>query len=381
VVSLETTSLSTKKRMMKNIVFYFFLSLYLITLTGCNSITNTKEAPDSSEVLDQDEDQINNFIGTLKILSLNTWQQGTSVEGGYEALVRIIVASEADVIMLSEIRNYNNTIFTDQIVQSLKDRGIKFYSFNSEKSPVILSKFPINSTPSINSNALAKCIIQLNPNIKVALYAAHLDYTHYACYLPRGYDGITWKKLESPVLEVDKILDQNKASQRDEAIEVFIKDALIEKAQENLVFLAGDFNEPSHLDWGEASKNKFDHNGTVVPWNNSITLEENGFVDSYREKYPDPVTYPGITWPANNMNVDLSKLVWTPEADERDRIDFIYYHENARIELKDIFIVGPVGCIVNGHREDSSPGEDKFIVPEGIWPSDHKGVLATFIIK
>lgn len=366
---------------MKNIVSYILLSLQLIILIACKPNTKAEYTVESSEMLNDSESMANNFTGTFKVLSLNTWQQGTSVEGGYEALVKIIIASDADVIMLSEIRNYNNTIFTDQMVQSLKDYGMQFYSFNSGKSPVVLSKFPINATPSINSTSLAKCIIQLNTNIKVALYAAHLDYTHYACYLPRGYDGITWKKLESPVLEVDKILKQNKASQRDEAIEVFIEDALNEKAQENLVFLAGDFNEPSHLDWGQASKNKFDHNGTVVPWNNSITLKENGFVDSYREKYPDPVDYPGLTWPANNDQAELSKLAWTPEADDRDRIDFIYYQQNSKISLKDILIVGPVGSIVHGKRLDSNPGKDTFWTPDGIWPSDHKGVLATFIIK
>jgi hypothetical protein len=215
----------------------------------------------------------------------------------------------------------------------------------------------------------------------VAVYAAHLDYTHYACYLPRGYDGVTWKKLPAPVLDIDKILQQNKESERDEAIDIFVNDALKETKKGNMVLLAGDFNEPSHLDWAEESKYLFDHNGTVIPWHNSITLRQNGFLDAYREKYPNPVTHPGITWPANNENVALSKLVWTPDADDRERIDFIYYPEDKRIILKNIVIVGPEGSIVKGKRAASNLRKDQFLTPKGIWPSDHKGILAIFNIK
>jgi len=40
-----------------------------------------------------------------------------------------------------------------------------------------------------------------------------------------------------------------------------IKDARKEKG--NIILLGGDFNEPSHLDWKENTKNLWDHNGTV----------------------------------------------------------------------------------------------------------------------
>ncbi|MBU2949305.1 endonuclease/exonuclease/phosphatase family protein [Tamlana agarivorans] len=320
------------------------------------------------------------FNGTLKVLTLNTWHEGVSVTGGFNAIVEVIIQSKADVVVLVEIRNYNNVTFSHKIKDELKSRNETFYTFNSGKSAIILSKFPMTSSPNLDTPALSKSIVKLNETTSVAVYGAHLDYTHYACYLPRGYDGITWKKLPSPITDVSKILEQNKASQRDEAIAVFVEDAEKERQNGNLVLLGGDFNEPSHLDWTIATKDLFDHNGTVVPWHNSLTLKNKNYLDAYRVKYPDPVTHPGHTWAAHNTRVELSKLVWTPTADDRDRIDFIYYNKDTRLTLDDVIVVGPKGSIVRGQGVQET-SQDEFLLSQIFWPSDHKGVLATFKIN
>ncbi len=364
---------------MKNIIIGFFFMLLGVG-HGCASSDKNEQheenAPDISEFFSEVP-----FDGTLKVLSLNTWHHGESVEGGFDAIVEVILQTEADVVMLCEIRNTNNVIFSTKITKALEEKGAVYHSFNSGKSPIILSKFPIVSRPAINSTSLTKCIVKLNESINVAVYSAHLDYTHYACYLPRGYDGITWQKLPAPVLDLSAILAQNKASARDEAIELFVKDAAKEKEKENLILLAGDFNEPSHLDWTLETKDLFDHNGMVVPWHCSKILEAHDYKDAYRIKYPDPALYPGHTWSAYNKDVELSKLVWTPEADDRDRIDFIYYNDDFRLTLEDIMVVGPSASIVRGQGFQDDTLLDKFLLPKGKWPSDHKGVLATFKIE
>ncbi|MGY0038407.1 endonuclease/exonuclease/phosphatase family protein [Pedobacter sp. NJ-S-72] len=179
---------------------------------------------------------------------------------------------------------------------------------------------------------------------------------------------------------MNKVLEQNLASERDEAINAFIADADTEQKKGNIVILGGDFNEPSHLDWTEETKNLFDHNGTVVPWQNSLALKNKGYKDAYRVKYPDPVKYPGFTWAAFNQDAALSSLVWAPDADERDRIDFIYYNQDKRISLDDIIVVGPSGSIVRGKGFEDAQQYDPFLKPNGIWPTDHKGILANFKI-
>ncbi len=66
----------------------------------------------------------------------------------------------------------------------------------------------------------------------------------------------------------------------------------------NLVVLGGDFNEPSHLDWQQNTKDMRDHNGLVINWDCSVLLYEAGFKDAYREIYPDAVTHPEIYIPS-----------------------------------------------------------------------------------
>jgi endonuclease/exonuclease/phosphatase family metal-dependent hydrolase len=355
---------------MKNKIV-FFVSLFFLATTVCSATGCSPKMPirHTAKI---------SFDAQLKVLSLNTWHEGTTVKGGFDAIVEVILQSEANIVLLSEVRNYNGVLFTEHILEALKEKGMTFYCSNLKSDAVVLSKFPIESTSAINGS-ITKCMIRLNKKTSIAVYAAHLDYTHYACYLPRGYDGVDWKKLPQPILDTEKILQQNIDSDRDEEIALFVKDAQEERKKGTLILLGGDFNEPSHLDWTAATKDLFDHNGTVVPWHNSLTLQNNGFLDAYRVKYPDPVKNPGFTWPAYNTNVEFSKLLWAKDADERDRIDFIYFYPNKKLSLKDAVIVGPTGSIVKGKGVEMQD-QDKFLKPNGIWPTDHKGVLATFSI-
>ena len=79
----------------------------------------------------------------------------------------------------------------------------------------------------------------------------------------------------------------------------------------------------------------------------------------------------------HNPDMPVERLTWAPEADERDRIDFIYYIPATGWEVKDAVIVGPKSSIIRSQRveEDS---QDVFSTPAGVWPTDHKGVLIKF---
>lgn len=188
------------------------------------------------------------------------------------------------------------------------------------------------------------------------------------------------KKLPAPVNDADSVLAANRISFRDEGVKALLEDAGKEIKKGNLVVLGGDFNEPSHLDWQQNTKDMRDHNGLVINWDCSVLLYEAGFKDAYREIYPDAVTHPGFTFPAGNKDADLNKLVWLPDMDERDRIDFIYYYPDPSLSLDNAVIVGPSQNILKGEIIEND-SEDQFIKPTGIWPSDHKGMFSTFLIK
>ncbi len=313
---------------------------------------------------------------SLKVLQFNIWQEGTKVDGGFEAIVNTIVQTNADLVSLVEVRNYNEVDFVDKLVRALADKGLEYFG-ESGNDTGIISKYPIQEHRRfIDHGSISKAIITFHGN-KVVFYAGHLDYTHYACYLPRGYDGTSWKKMQAPVTGIEKIEKMNLDSQRDELIQLFIEDAQKETSQGKIVIYCGDNNEPSHLDWTEKTKSLFDHNGVIFEWNTTKTMENHGFKDAFREKFPNPVTHPGFTWPADNVNAPLNKLTWAPDSDERDRIDFCIFYPNERINLSDIKIVGPYGSIVRNQRIEEH-NRDVFIVPSEGWPSDHKGLLTTF---
>lgn len=319
----------------------------------------------------------------LSVLQFNIWQEGTMVAGGFEAIADEVARLEPDLVTLSEPRNYHGTRFCDRIVEALARRGKTYYSFYSYDSG-LLSRHPLTDSATVfpiqgdhGTVHKLRTTVAGNP---VAVYTAHLDYQSDTYYEVRGYDGNDWHRMEAPLLDVPVILQRNDASLRDDAVREFLADARREVEQGSYVFLGGDFNEPSHLDWTEATKDSADHHGIVVPWTCTRLLEEGGFRDAYRECYPNPVTHPGYTYPADNPAVPVNKLTWAPLSDERERIDYVFFYPRRGLRVQEAVVVGPRGCIRRGERVVET-GQDRFVEPLGVWPSDHKGVLIRFRMK
>jgi len=349
------------KNSLAKIVYVFFIATVILLFQTNLKAQNTK----------------------ISVLQLNIWQEGTKVQGGYEAIVDEISRLSPNFVLFSEVRNYNNQAFHERIIKSLKAKGHVYYSFFSDDSG-ILSKHPITDSATIyglkHDNGSIYKLKTIIDGISFAVYTAHLDYKNYANYLPRGYNGKTWLKMKHPVIDTLKIAKMNHASEREEAIQKFIEDANREFANGSNIILAGDFNEPSFKDWTEETKNSFDHNGVVYKWPVSLLLDKHGYIDAYRELYPSTFKNPGFTYPSDNKDKTIKKLTWAPKADERDRIDFIFYKTDNELLLKKISILGPKSSIKKNKRVDEQT-EDVFIKPLGVWPSDHKGVFAEFELK
>lgn len=308
----------------------------------------------------------------LKILQLNVWQDATQVEGAFDALVNEIYEHQPDIVTLCEVRNYDNVNFTERLCQHLKERGVIYYTFDCLDGGII-SKYPIQENSILETTTINRAIIPIGSK-KIAVYAVHLDYTHYACYLPRGYDGITWKERPLPS-SVDEILQQNDASKRIQQIKCLIGQAEKDLDDGCEIIIGGDFNEPSWMDWQEDTRNLYDHKGFVVPWTTTKILADSGYHDAYRVLYPSAVTHPGFTWISDNKNKKVEELTWAPKADERDRIDFIFY-KGKNLRVIDAAVFGPKTSIVRNQRVEET-SDDKIIEPLDVWPSDHKGVLVT----
>lgn len=311
-------------------------------------------------------------------LQLNLWQECTMVAGGYDALVGEIERLAPDFVTLSEVRNYNGSDFTGRLCDSLKKRGIAYYSHFSDDSG-ILSRFPIKKFSTVyplkdDCGSIYRADIEAG-GIKLAVYTAHLDWHHYSCYNARGYDGTTWKETALPA-DGEEMLKLGSHSRRVEAIDTFLKDAKSRIEEGYAVLLGGDFNEPSFKDWTHKTAERYDHNGFAVNWEVTSLLEENGFTDLWRQLYPDPIKNPGITYPSDVPSLSAKKICWAPKADDRDRIDFIF-GSNGIKPLEGV-IVGPNASMSRSKRVVENCA-DSIIPPLGTWFTDHKGVLVHFV--
>lgn len=316
----------------------------------------------------------------LRVLQMNVWHEGTKVKGGFEAIVDEVIRHDADVVMLSEIRNYHGVKFIPRLLAELQKRGVTYYGEHSAFGDVsLISKFPVSEHRALKSpgNSLSKSRLEIDGKT-VVVYSCHLDYTNDATFLPRGYDGSTWKKLPAPVTDADEVIRMMKASKRGEGIETVLADA--EKEQGNIILIGGDFNEASHLDWNERTRDLWDHHGTVIPWECSTLLLGKGYKDAYREIYPDPVTHPAFTFPSDNPDVEVKRLAWAPDADERCRLDYIYYLPHKGLKVKEAAVVGPRKSILRNERVEET-SRDRILTPSGVWPSDHKAMLVVFRLK
>ena len=320
----------------------------------------------------------------LKVLQLNVWVNAARVEGGEQGLVDVIDRTDADVVLLCELQaEENGTPLTRKVVDELARRGKTYYA-DGRRLPVgIISKYAPDEVSAFlptpeNYRPVVKMRITVNGR-EVTLYSAHLDHLNYAPYLPRGYHASTWKKTDAPVTDPDSIIADSRLAWRDETIRGFLRDARTETARGRIVIIGGDFNEPSHLDWQADTKDMRDHRGAAVPWDVSLMLAQAGYVDVWRSRFPDAVTHPGFTWPAGNDAARLEDLFCTPDADERERIDFIYYHPQPGVAPDRIRIVGPAASVCHGKIAPEETADD-ILTPDCTWPSDHKGNLATFRI-
>ncbi|NSL87630.1 endonuclease/exonuclease/phosphatase family protein [Chitinophaga sp. Mgbs1] len=321
-------------------------------------ITSKKTAPAHTEL------QADNVrTTTFKVLQFNTW-----MDGKLDLVADEIAAREPDFVTFSETQDAAN--FHINMENKLRVRNLTYFGGPGRNTSVI-SKYPIKRYEQVYGSSFTRLIAVIDGR-EVAVYSGHLDYTHYACYYPRGYDPVNWSELSAPVTDSIRIHNMNMASTRDEEIAAFITAARKDIDSGRIVILGGDFNEPSHLDWTRATRNMFDHHGVIMPWTTTTSLANAGFDDTYRLLYPDEVNYPGFTW--------VYQSDWAPKADERDRIDYIFSSRDAGLSVTDGYIVGPKSSIVR-HVLTPENTMDKFSEPVGTWPSDHKALMTVFSLK
>ena len=237
------------------------------------------------------------------------------------------VIDDLDADIVGVLESYN------RLPEIAERTGYPYYNVGLQ----LLSKYPIHE-PSGADGLYA--LIEVQPGYAVAMFNTHLDYVRYG------------PKLLLSGMPMDDVL-ANEDEVRTDSIRIQTPDmqALIDEGYP--VFLTGDFNQPSSLDYTEETIGTRQGIDEAVPWTVSEALFDVGMFDVFREVHPDPVENPGIT----KDNPDFR------QGGFGDRIDYVY--AGGPVTTKSSQLVG----------EPGGPNVDLEYDP---WTSDHRAVLSTF---
>ncbi len=205
----------------------------------------------------------------------------------------------------------------------------------------ILSRYPLGTlTPN-----------KLGARISVDGRAVDIFNVHFTDFPYQPYQALGIEYGNAPFLKTAGELVTAAAAARGPGLALLFAD-MDAAGPADAAFVFGDFNEPSHHDWVDATV-KAGLQPLVVPYPTEKAIEARGFVDTFRAVYPDPVAKPGLTWTPTTSPSDKD--------DHHDRIDFAL----AKAEKLEVLSAGILG--------EKAPEADIVVTP---WPSDHRATFA-----
>ena len=307
----------------KSFSTFWNVVLYLVVGTSSVSFTHAEEYQDS----------------VLRVMTYNACRGGTAQGQPLSQSAKLIELAKADIVGLQEIG----------------DNGPKLAELLGwNHGSYFLTRYEIvKEVQGIGKRPWFGIKVKLPSGKHAYAFNAHLPSGPNQAYQLLGLKGgyRTYPKIDT---EEEAIAGAKKA--RGKYIDRLLKLMKSFVDSEDPIFVVGDFNEPSHLDWTEAAA-KAGHHPMKVAFPTSRRMVEAGFTDSYRTIHPDEVARPGLTW----------SPVYEPQHPDHHlmRIDYVYFKGNG-VEVTDAKIVG----------EDNEHA-DIVVSP---YPSDHRAVVATFTV-
>lgn len=279
----------------------------------------------------------------LRVMTFNIWVGGESGGQPLERTAEVIRVAKADVVGLQETRGEERN--GQRPDQGQKLAAILGWHYLSQGgSPGILSRFPIGEpTPARHGVQ-----IRLPSGKRIWLFNVHLMHAPYQPYqlLRIPYAG-------APFLQTADELVAAARAARGQQVEQLLAELRPALATGEPVFLTGDFNEPSHLDWTQRAVTAR-LAPLVVRYPSTASVMAAGMRDAFREAHPNETARPGWTWTPITRPDDPK--------DRHDRIDFVFV-AGAGVTVRQCQVAG-----------EAAPAADLVIAP---YPSDHRAVVAT----
>lgn len=281
----------------------------------------------------------------LRVLSWNVQEGANHFEQGPEKALGIIKTSGANLVLMQE--SYDIAGERPKLGPWLATQlGWQAHQ-RIGTAMCILTKFEIAETFSHSAwNAIGARIKA--PGLEVIAWSCWLD---YRAYLPDFWQA---NPDASPA---DLLACETTHSDRAKQTQAIL--ARLKKLRHLdgplPLLVGGDWNCPSHLDYGTETRRL--HRNLTLPLPSSLALEQAGFMDTFRTLHPSALKTPGATWsPLYRTEAKTRKPM------PMDRIDRLYLRASG---LK------PVSATVYPQRLESAAIRRA----KRLFPSDHAAVL------
>ncbi|EGT42713.1 hypothetical protein CAEBREN_16719 [Caenorhabditis brenneri] len=277
----------------------------------------------------------------FRMMTYNAWNSGSHVNDGERKTLKHIDSTGRET----------PADFAKQFVKKLGSSWVGVFSNNGQAIFTRHSFVP--NTEFSNSRGIGAKILLSNGKI-IAVWSMYLTWKSYGPY----------KVFDQNITKLEQITNIEYSSRGWQIRDLLAQNEMqmwMNESEHVPVFVGGDFNSPSHLDWTEQTKER--HRGWVVEWPATKLLEQAGFVDTYRKVYPNALKDPGYTWsPVMKYNIEL-------KMDEpQDRIDFLFYKGHIIAEKCETYY--------GNKNEDLTQN-----VEDNDYPSDHAAVVADYVFK
>ncbi|KAF6806787.1 endonuclease/exonuclease/phosphatase family [Colletotrichum sojae] len=278
------------------------------------------------------------LVDELRVMSWNLWHGGTQVKGFHEKQLRFLAASGADIVGMQETTGGHATRLGE---------ALGWYSWQGPMSVGAVSRYPIVDAGTAAGERAGWVRVDVGGR-EVVVWIVHLGYDPYGPY-DFCFNNMT----------VEEVMVREGESGRTGQIKEVVSAMGEDLKGEKPVFLVGDFNAPSHLDWVDGLEEEHCGQG-LVRWATSVEpTEVGGMVDSFRTVHPDPKARPGVTWSPVFVENEGRR-------EPMDRIDFVYFRSGQGVE-----VLGSEELVVGEPKPIPGHGENE-------WTSDHKAVLTVF---
>jgi endonuclease/exonuclease/phosphatase family metal-dependent hydrolase len=282
-------------------------------------------------------------------MTFNIWVGGDAGKQPLSQTAEVIRAARADIVGLQETAGY-----AKQKGASQPDNGpvladmLRWHYLDQGERTGILSRFPIVT----NTPQKWGATLRLPSGRSVRMFNTHLS---HAPYQPYQLLKIPYANAPFIGTAAEAVDEARKA--RGAQVNRLLSELKPALAEGQPVFVTGDFNEPSHLDWTQRAA-EAGRCPMAVEYPSTLAMTGIGLRDSFRTMFPDEVGRPGWTWTPTTRPEDPK--------DRHDRIDFVF------VGGKDANVTR---CEIVG---EATPAADIVVHP---YPSDHRAVVATVEIK